>query len=438
MKKRWLIWLCLGLVLTGYGAERAIPAKDVLIDTVKMRIFAEGGQQVENLRNLQMENQTVDAEMAVSTNACQKAAYLADCVYEATHANTLVSPLSLNMALGLAAEGASDDVAKELYDYLGREDYGAFAKEYMGFAEGLTKEQGSVPYMEGYSFRYELANSLWINEQNEVLDSYRKSVEEKFRAKVETVDFAKDIPATVKKINSWCEEKTHHLIPEIITEGDVDPYLKVLLINSLYFESPWTEVWGLRDDFFTDVKGNKTEQEMLHGKVDAYYENDQAIAFGKKYYNGFEFIGILPKAEGDFRISELNLESLLASRSTDYVVRALMPKLEFDTTAEHVEKILEAQGITKPFSDVDAGFDQMIQLRDGEKIFIDEILQKCRIELDENGTKAAAVTAAMVRTMAMEPLHLETREVNLDRPFAFLIYDSTNEEITFVGKVTEL
>ena len=82
-----------------------------------------------------------------------------------------------------------------------------------------------------------------------------------------------------------------------------------------------------------------------------------------------------------------------------------------------------------------AQFDKII---DGEELFISRIIQKCKIELDDKGTKAAAVTAITMRANAIAPMEKEIREVLLNRPFAFLIYDSVNEEIVFAGKVTNV
>ena len=132
---------------------------------------------------------------------------------------------------------------------------------------------------------------------------------------------------------------------------------------------------------------------------------------------------------------DLDLKGLLETKSTDYTVRALMPKLNYDTSAEAVEEILMAQGLVTPFDSGSARFDQMIE---GDELHISQIIQKCKIELDENGTKAAAVTAIMMRTNSIAPMEKQVKEVYLDRPFAYLIYDSVNDEIVFVGKVTEM
>ena len=131
---------------------------------------------------------------------------------------------------------------------------------------------------------------------------------------------------------------------------------------------------------------------------------------------------------------DLDLEGLLASADTSVDVSAKMPKLNFETSAERVEDLLKSQGITIPFDISTACFDKIVK---DQTLYIDSILQKCKIELDENGTKAAAVTAIMMRANGIA-LEKKKKEVNLNRPFAFLIYDTVNEEILFVGKVASI
>ncbi|MCR4599019.1 MAG: serpin family protein [Acetatifactor sp.] len=444
IKKKWISGIalaCIGAMLAGCGSA-SIPSEstsDVVAESnAKEKSSTEDSSEDQTEKETtmaeNMEQELVLADPMSLKDSYQRAAYFADWAYLQSKENTIISPLSLNVALGLAAEGASGETAQQLYAYLGREDYTDYVKEYMTFAEGLAVEKGERQYASEYSFHYEIANSIWINQMKQIQDAYRDSVTESFRAEVSPADFTGDISGTVKKINSWCEEKTHGMIPEIITERNIQPNMMAILVNSLYFESPWVEKWNLKDGEFTDFQGNRTTQEMLIGSGNVYYENDKATAFGKSYYNGFEFIGILPKTEGEFSILDLDLEGLLKSEDTSYEVKARMPKLNFETSAEEVEDLLKSQGVTIPFDISRACFDKIVK---DQTLYVDTILQKCKIELDENGTKAAAVTAMMMRAngIAMEK---KVKEVNLERPFAFLIYDTVNDEILFVGKVTSM
>ncbi|MBQ3907344.1 MAG: hypothetical protein II743_11325 [Lachnospiraceae bacterium] len=368
-------------------------------------------------------------------NAYEKAAYFLDQVYAEIPANTLVSPLSLNIALGMATEGTSGETAKELYRYLGSEDYANWVDQYLTFAEGLEAHDEG---WSKYSFQYQIANSIWVRQGDTMQKEFQDVVKKKFRAEAQNVDFMGDPTGTADKINNWCDVHTQGLIKEIVKPNMFSPELASILVNSVYFESPWGDKWGVNENQFTNLAGKTTTQEMLidWSHIDAYYENEKCTAFEKSYYNGFKFIGILPKAEGEFTTEELDLASLMASRTQEYEVHAVMPKLNFDTSASKIVDILKAQGVLRVFDPEKAEFGRMLEDR---QLFISDIIQKCKIELDEDGTKAAAVTAIMVKdSAAFIPDKKEVKEVYLTRPFAFLIYDSENDQILFIGKVTDL
>ncbi len=371
-------------------------------------------------------------------DAFEQAAYFVDRVYENHGGNALVSPLSLNFALGLAAEGASGKTAEELYGYLGNSDYGNFAREYMEYADSLTREADTeYELFEGnYSFQYNIANSIWTDQSRKLTEEYRQAAQDLFHAEVDSLDFHGKPAQSVKRINSWCEEKTKGLIPEILSADCISEDLAAILVNTVYFESPWVERWILEDHTFTGLDGETSEQEMLSDTLSVYYENEHATAFGKSYFNGFEFIGILPKEEGDFQVSDLDLKSLLDAKETTYDVRAIMPKLDYESATAPLEIVglLKEQGVRLPFDGDDAEFDRMMET----ELYISDIIQKCKIELDEEGTRAAAVTAMMMDVLCAVVQPKEVKEVYLDRPFAFLIYDNTKGEIVFVGKVTTI
>ena len=155
-----------------------------------------------------------------------------------------------------------------------------------------------------------------------------------------------------------------------------------------------------------------------------------ATAFSCRYKNGLDFIGILPKQTGDFTIESLDIPSLLESETYDYDVTARMPELKFDSSFP-LNNALSAAGLMGLF-DIETA--NLSGISDG-RLYVTEVLQKTSLELDKDGTKAAAVT--MVAPGNMMPMPKEKKEVALNRPFAFMIYDSEEEQIVFLGKVTE-
>ena len=457
MKKKLIMLLCAGMLLGGCGVQSVRDREEYDGKTYDEGTFDTDGREENEKVEESRETNPVESEETKTgeagegevkklgsgsgrqiapvtlENAWQRAAFLADQVFAQQGGNVLVSPMSLDVALGLAAEGASGGTAQEIYRYLGREDYTDWVNSYMTFAENL----GAYNERNGYSFSYQLANSIWIRKGDLLNPDYQKSVREKFRAEAENLDFEGDPAGSAETINAWCDKHTKGLIKEVLKPESISKDLESVLVNSVYFESPWRETWSVTTDTFRNANGEKKEQEMLRDyNLSEYFENEYCTAFAKDYYEGFQFIGILPKQEGDFEISDLDLKSLMESRSSDYLVHALAPKLNFETTADNIVDILKAEGIQKAFNSAEAEFDRLIS---DKELFISDIIQKCKIELDENGTKAAAVTAIMLKCngiLQVEPR--EVKEVFLNRPFAFLIYDSVNDKIVFAGKVVEI
>ncbi len=339
--------------------------------------------------------------------------------------NSMFSPLSLNMALGLLAEGAKGNSKAALDKYLGTDDYGAFAESYAKVVkENYNVNTGSDGR---YKNAFEIANSFWANKDLTFNENYMDNITQKFGAEVRNLDFG-DKNNTIKTINNWVNEKTHKMIPSIINDYPED--IAAVLINTIYFESRWADEWtydGNNKDTFTLLDGSTMELALMRNHVGSYFENDKATAFEYGYRNGLEFIGILPKETGDFTIESLDIPSLLESETTDYDVYASMPRLKFDTSLSLTDA-LSAAGLSELFK---SGTGDLSGIAD--KLYVNDVLQKTRLELDEYGTRAAAVTELLCGAA----LPREEKHVNLDRPFAFMIYDSANEQIVFLGKVTK-
>ena len=260
-------------------------------------------------------------------------------------------------------------------------------------------------------------NNLTLQEE------FKNSVTNGFGAEVENVDFSA-AEKTCGIINSWCDKNTEGLIPKIITPDLINDNTGLCLTNSLYFESGWSgEPWNVSDTEENFGKIEKTKYMTCTG--DQYYENDKSNAFGRDYANGLSFIGILPNDEGDFTLEDLDISGLLKSNPEYDAVDCKMPKLNFETSTV-LNDMLSNLGLDNIFSS-NADFSGIAD----QNVNVDTILQKTKLELDENGTKAAAVTAVTMECMSAavedEPI---IKTVELTRPFAFLIYDRSNNELS--------
>lgn len=371
-------------------------------------------------------NETVQTETNIDkTTALQNSVKMTDRISAAADGkNIMFSPTSLNFALGMIAEGAKGETKKVLGDYLGTDDFASYAKDYLD----KIKEYNTEDEDYGYKSKLKIADAVWADDELTLQEKFRNTVSDSFGAEVENVDFSA-AEKTCGIINSWCEKNTEGLIPEIITPDLINDSTGLCLTNSLYFESGWSgEPWDVSETEESFGDNEKTNYMTCTG--DRYYENDKATAFGRDYANGLSFIGVLPNDQGDFSLEDLDIGELLKSQPEYDEVQCKMPKLEFETTAV-LNDMLSGLGLENIFSS-NADFSGIA----AQNVNVDTILQKTKLELDENGTKAAAVTAVIMKCMSAaeedEPI---IKTVELTRPFAFLIYDNSNDEILFMGKV---
>ena len=405
-------------LLAGIMAAMAavMPVVNVYVDTAAASEILTSDEYIQNEANI---NKTI---------ALQNSVKMTDLLStEASGKNIMFSPTSLNFALGMIAEGAKGETKEILDDYLGTNDFAAYAKEYLDKIKAYNTEDESY----GYQSKVKIADAVWVDNGLTLQEKFKNTVSNSFGAEVEAVDFSA-AEKTCDVINSWCDKNTEGLIPKVITPDLINDNTGLCLTNSLYFESGWSgEPWKVSDTEESFGKKEKTKYMTCTG--DRYYENDKATAFGRDYANGLSFIGILPNDEGNFNLEDLDIGGLLKSNPEYDEVDCKMPKLNFETSTV-LNDMLSSLGLDNLFSS-NADFSGIAD----QNVNVDTILQKTKLELDENGTKAAAVTAVtmecMSATVEKEPI---IKTVELTRPFAFLIYDRSNDEILFIGKVISI
>ena len=401
-------------IMTAMAA--VMPVVNISIDTAAASEILTSDEYMQNETNIN------------KTTVLQNSVKMADMLSaEASGKNIMFSPTSLNFALGMIAEGAKGETKEILDDYLGTNDFAAYAKEYLDKIKAYNTEDESY----GYQSKVKIADAVWVDNGLTLQEKFKNTVSDSFGAEVEAVDFSA-AEKTCDVINSWCNKNTEGLIPKIITPDLINDNTGLCLTNSLYFESGWSgEPWNVSDT--EESFGEKEKTKYMTCTGDRYYENDKATAFGRDYANGLSFIGILPNDEGDFNLEDLDIGGLLKSNPEYDEVDCKMPKLNFETSTV-LNDMLSSLGLDNLFSS-NADFSGIAD----QNVNVDTILQKTKLELDENGTKAAAVTAVTMECMSApaenEPI---IKTVELTRPFAFLIYDRSNDEILFIGKVTSI
>ena len=342
---------------------------------------------------------------------------LIDALYEKEQSNIIISNTSINIALSMLLEGANGETRKQIEDYLGvtKEEAKELNKKLLAL---LNIHVGDV-------LQIIVANSVWCGENKEIKEDYINLLRKYFGAQVEKVDFFDD--KTADLINEWCSDKTKGLIKEITDAGQLkSPDLTLMLLNAIYFKGIWETPYNRVED--GTFNGNPAH--VLRGSEYKYFENDKAIAFAKEYMGGYEFIGILPKEEGEFTVADLDIEGLLKNMTKRYIVSTQIPvfKMEYATG---LESILQQLGLEDVFT-TDCDLTDIC-----EEVRVGRFTHKTYMKLDEKGTEAAVVTG-IVLTEGAEEDTPEFKKVILDRPFVFMLYDHRTDTALFTGKIVSL
>lgn len=343
--------------------------------------------------------------------------------------NYMISPFSVKMVLAMAANGAGGDTKKEILNALGINDINEFNEYVQSFMEYIKNAAQSNENEErNYNLPvFEVANSIWINRDygNDVpagitfSDSFSKIIADYYDGESGVVgDDDK-----VSTINGWVNEKTHGKIPALI--DDKTEFLAAL-VNAVYMKAKWNSQFSegaTRPDTFTDRNGKESQIDFMHktGHFD-YYADDAIQLIEIPYYGGLSMYVALGDASKFFDV-RTKLENKYVSLS--------FPKFKTETSLKFND-VLKDMNITTAFSKTDAQFPNMLNPTP-EFLWLDYVIQKTYINVDENGTEAAAVTMGGMggAGSAMPPKPIEFKA---DRPFTYFITDDETGQIFFMGE----
>lgn len=370
---------------------------------------------------------------------------------DATNPNDIAYTVLLHLFLDYGVnEKTADHLSKYELSYMGIGKEGwKYSSDYSEFKEMLSKDEIASLYKKLDSIRnhlysdidkdtsqFNVANSVWISDTREIIQSFKDSVIKYYKANVESIDTSKP-QLSADKINSWTADKTHDLIQNIINPNDINSSTSAILVNTIYFNSNWVEEWDTKEGTFKNEDGDTTKLEVISNKVTNYYETDDVTAFGMKYKNGFEFIGILPKSDSNSNMLDIDIEDILKNEKTSEYdeIYAEMPRIKFETDNKVIVNTLKEMGMGELFDD-NAQFNKLVQKEKDEVTCISDIIQKCTIDLDEYGTEASAATAIECVTFStsIDDSTPKIAEVILNRPFVFLLIEPETHQIAFMGK----
>ena len=338
---------------------------------------------------------------------------------EADKKGLILSPLSVQYALGMLGNGADAEVAAQLAGVLGYEGTDAINAFCAKLIETLPQVDTSVTLA--------LANGVLVNDRYTPKTPFQSAVETYYDALVKSMSFSNG-DAVIKYVNDWCEQHTYGRIKDVLK--DMDPAALMYIMNAIYFNADWTtrfEKANTRDESFNKLSGGTVKVGMMHQTLEASYgENDYCQAVNLPYGNGKYFLTVyLPKQKAALTdIPEAKQLPVAAERCR---VILSLPRFKTDYTVE-MKDLLAGMGLpVRPYT-------ELVEKAVAE---ISKVIHKATITVNETGTEAAAVTVIEMRLTSAGP-DPEPRTVTFtaDHPFLYTISEGTSGAILFTGVYT--
>jgi serpin B len=335
-------------------------------------------------------------------------------------------------------------------------------------AEGSTKEQISnvlyyplsKPVLEVSSKemmdtinsandQYDLktANALWVQEKYPLNTQFVSNLETYYSGNIRDLDFAGESKQSVAIINGWVEEKTNNKIKDLVPADSISSDTEMIITNAIYFKGKWSEQFDPRNtkkEQFYSSNGNINSVDTMYSTMQGYsYAENSNEQIVELPYEGryLSMYIVLPREnnisdfENRFSLSEYN--NLKSSMNSINEVHLWLPKFTFDKETELSEQ-LSNRGIVDAFTD-SADFRYIYEVRkvpEGYGLKLSAVIHQAFIDVQEEGTEAAAATAIIYETASMvEPPEVKVVEFKADHPFMFFIEDKRTGCILFMGKV---
>ena len=342
----------------------------------------------------------------------------------------VISPLSVTYLMGMLANGADGQTRNDILKTLGWE--GVSVTDINTLSKLIMEKAGKSDPATTLS----IANYIAVNKRYKLKKDFADTVSENYKAGIESLDFTS--ASTKGHINAWCDKQTHGMIPKII--DNVEPSAVSYLMNAIYFNSTWTEKFEkklTKEERFQGYTRDIKKVLMMHNNEKYMYtSNDSYAAVCLPYGNGtYEMTVLLPNTDKSIRevLDDMDVQQLdeIRRSMSECIVDLKLPRFTTELSLP-LNEIISKLGASSIFNPAQADFSNFAK---GD-LYISKMLQKAKIEVSEEGTKAAAVTAAV---MAMSSLsHQEPRRVQFhaNRPFVYFIRERNTGAIFFMGQFT--
>ena len=349
--------------------------------------------------------------------------------------NLFYSPYSISLALAMTYAGARGETEQQMADTLHytlpqdrlHPGFNALDLELASRGEGAEGQDGG--------FRLNIVNSIWGQTGYSFLPQFLDILAENYGAALRLLDFVKAPEESRVVINDWVSDETEGTIEDLLPPDSITSDTVLVLTNAIYFNAAWSHPFDeelTRDGPFHLLDGGQVTVPMMEQTEFFGYAQGEGYQAVELPYDGEELsMVILLPATGRFdgfasALDAQRVASILKDTNPQEV-HLTMPKFTYES-GFRLKETLAAMGMPDAFLYGVADFSGM----DGTRIlFIDDVIHKAFVSVDEAGTEAAAATAVVVARAAPTP----PKEVTIDRPFVFMIRDIETGAILFVGRV---
>ena len=350
--------------------------------------------------------------------------------------NLIYSPYSIFQALLMTAAGAEGATASQMASVLGVDLNNPEIHNLMNALNKALTTQPEYLQSDAQPLTFNIANAVWAQKDFHFEQSFLDTLSANYNAGLKLVDFNKPEDARAL-INLWIAAQTNDKIQELIPEGLLDQMTRMVLTNAIYFKGAWSnqfEEKDTEDGNFTLLDGSSETVPFMHGNFTiSAMVSDKIQAIRLPYEGGTNAMAaIMPLenfAEFEAQLTAADLEQLLNSlQSSSAMVDLSMPKFQAESRFG-LGEILAGLGMPDAFDAQKADFSGMTGKPD---LMISSVLHQATIDVNEEGTEAAAATAVAMSVTSMPG---QSYTIRLDKPFIYVIYETTTNTITFMGRV---
>ena len=371
----------------------------------------------ESEQNLELNKQMQDASIRIFKQTAS------------SKKNSMVSPISVITAMGMVENGAAGNTKTEM-----EKAFGMSTEDMTEWLRAWSKTQKNKS-QDGKT-KINIANAFWYNSAAgfKPNTNYKKVLKDSFSAEIRSGKFDGN---TVNQINNWVDKQTDGMIKKLVNQ--LSPADMTVLVNAVAFQDKWAAPYEknqVKKQYFTKENGKKKKMNMMYSTEDTYCHDKLATGFVKDYQSGYQFVAILPKKGVTVKeyLAQMDGEGFanFLNSAEEARVHAVLPSFKSEYTADNMASALKKMGMTDVFSPADADLSGMGKAS-GQNLFVEDVLHKTYINVNRQGTKAAAVTGVIVEATSMMPQPLNEYTVRLNRPFIYAIIDEETKIPVFIG-----